>query len=368
MSFSKIINLKKLSLKGCTSLKDCVPYGSIATRFGFKKLEILDIRDTPVSDSDIQSFNMTKTLKELLMECPTGYRDDAISDNTTATPSTSRRFSRRASAEPEVGGHVNGSAEHDEQAVSPPPPEQPEENDNETSSDDESANEGDQPENGNNMDAPLAVEQNVDEPNIRRPSHNVQIIIDGVQQMPENMIPIGRAVVANGNGGPPDERRIVNEEIVDDEGQQERRSRLEMMRARAHAMVPNINIRDDIRNHFMQMDPQNIIHVVIHENPNNVRGAELQRRNQNDGAGAAADEGGANNLADRHDILFNPVGEYNPVDRALALDRARRVAQIIRDREGYGAAEDGVRNMDDGQGEFLVNEILFVFEPFLNHM
>jgi hypothetical protein len=83
------------------------------------------------SNSDIQSFNKTKTL----MECPTGYRDDAISDNTTTTPSTSRRFSRRASAEREVGGHINGSAEHDEQAVSPPPPEQPELNDNETSSD-----------------------------------------------------------------------------------------------------------------------------------------------------------------------------------------------------------------------------------------
>jgi hypothetical protein len=56
-------------------------------------------------------------------------------------------------------------------------------------------------------------------------------------------------------------------------------------------------------------------------------------------------------------MLFNPVGEYTPVDRAL--DRARRVAQVIRDREGL--AEDGVRNMDDGQGEFLVNEILFVY-------
>jgi hypothetical protein len=87
---------------------------------------------------------MTKTLKKLLMKCPTGYRDDAISDNTTATPSTSRRFSRRASAEPEVGGHVNGSAEHDEQAVSAPPPKQPELIDNETSLYDESANEGDQ--------------------------------------------------------------------------------------------------------------------------------------------------------------------------------------------------------------------------------
>jgi hypothetical protein len=46
---------------------------------------------------------------------------------------------------------------------------------------------------------------------------------------------------ANGNGGPPNERRIVNEEKVD-----ERRSRLDMIRPGAHGMVPNINIRDDI--------------------------------------------------------------------------------------------------------------------------
>lgn len=38
--FSKIPNLKKLSLRGCENLKDCVPYGSIAGRFGFKKLEV----------------------------------------------------------------------------------------------------------------------------------------------------------------------------------------------------------------------------------------------------------------------------------------------------------------------------------------
>lgn len=39
--FSKLKNLKKLSLRGCESLKECVPYGSISTRFGFKKLEVI---------------------------------------------------------------------------------------------------------------------------------------------------------------------------------------------------------------------------------------------------------------------------------------------------------------------------------------
>lgn len=68
--FSKIPNLRDLSLRGCASLKDCVPYGSLASRFGFKKLERLDVRETPISDSDIQCFNVTMTLKELLLECP----------------------------------------------------------------------------------------------------------------------------------------------------------------------------------------------------------------------------------------------------------------------------------------------------------
>lgn len=75
--FSKLPNLKKLNLRGCVSLKECVPYGSIATRFGFRKLESLDIRDTPISDSDIQCFNITTTLRELLMECPVDLRNQA---------------------------------------------------------------------------------------------------------------------------------------------------------------------------------------------------------------------------------------------------------------------------------------------------
>uniref|UniRef100_A0A1B0DBC3 Uncharacterized protein n=1 Tax=Phlebotomus papatasi TaxID=29031 RepID=A0A1B0DBC3_PHLPP len=68
--FSKIPQLHDLSLRGCASLKDCVPYGSLASRFGFKKLERLDVRETPISDSDIQCFNVTTTLRELLLERP----------------------------------------------------------------------------------------------------------------------------------------------------------------------------------------------------------------------------------------------------------------------------------------------------------
>lgn len=46
----------------------------------------MDVRDTPISDSDIQCFNITTTLREILMDCPVECResyattDEAISD------------------------------------------------------------------------------------------------------------------------------------------------------------------------------------------------------------------------------------------------------------------------------------------------
>ncbi|XP_055699560.1 uncharacterized protein LOC129799565 [Phlebotomus papatasi] len=81
--FSKIPQLHDLSLRGCASLKDCVPYGSLASRFGFKKLERLDVRETPISDSDIQCFNVTTTLRELLLERPSRQ---TLRESTRAPP------------------------------------------------------------------------------------------------------------------------------------------------------------------------------------------------------------------------------------------------------------------------------------------
>lgn len=37
---SKLNHLKRLNLRGCPSLKEFVPYGSIAARFGFKSLQV----------------------------------------------------------------------------------------------------------------------------------------------------------------------------------------------------------------------------------------------------------------------------------------------------------------------------------------
>jgi hypothetical protein len=68
MPLSKLNNLKKLSLRGCKKFRNCVPYISLSCRFGFKKLEVLDLRATHISDSEVQCLNALKSLKELYLE------------------------------------------------------------------------------------------------------------------------------------------------------------------------------------------------------------------------------------------------------------------------------------------------------------
>lgn len=68
MPLSKLAMLKTLSLRGCKKFRNCVPYISLSCRFGFKKLEVLDLRETNISDSEVQCLNALKTLKELYLE------------------------------------------------------------------------------------------------------------------------------------------------------------------------------------------------------------------------------------------------------------------------------------------------------------
>ncbi|XP_017052741.1 uncharacterized protein LOC108095920 [Drosophila ficusphila] len=70
MGLSKLPSLRRLSLKGCQKLCKFVPYGSMAARFGFQKLESLDLRLTPINNSDLQCFSAIESLKELLLESP----------------------------------------------------------------------------------------------------------------------------------------------------------------------------------------------------------------------------------------------------------------------------------------------------------
>lgn len=68
MPLSKCVKLKFLSLKGCKKFRNCVPYISLSCRFGFKNLEVLDLRETNISDSEVQCLNALKNLRELYLE------------------------------------------------------------------------------------------------------------------------------------------------------------------------------------------------------------------------------------------------------------------------------------------------------------
>ncbi|XP_011315160.1 uncharacterized protein [Fopius arisanus] len=65
---SKIPKLKELRMDSCKQLGECVAYASLATRFGFKALEILDLRCTGFGDSEIRCFSSTKTLTHIYLE------------------------------------------------------------------------------------------------------------------------------------------------------------------------------------------------------------------------------------------------------------------------------------------------------------
>ncbi|XP_048506110.1 uncharacterized protein LOC105688414 isoform X2 [Athalia rosae] len=70
MVISKMPKLKELRLDSCHRLSECLAYASLATKFGFKTLEVLDLRDTALGDSEISCFKSTKTLTHLYLECP----------------------------------------------------------------------------------------------------------------------------------------------------------------------------------------------------------------------------------------------------------------------------------------------------------
>lgn len=79
MPISKLQELKTLSLRGCHKLKSCVPYLSLACRFGFPKLEVLDLRETNICDGEVQCLNAVKTLRQLFLEKPEA--EPALSDS-----------------------------------------------------------------------------------------------------------------------------------------------------------------------------------------------------------------------------------------------------------------------------------------------
>ncbi|XP_063704362.1 uncharacterized protein LOC134833834 [Culicoides brevitarsis] len=248
IAFSKIPNLKYLSLRGCTSFKDFVPYGSIATRFGFQALEVLDVRDTPVTDSDIQCFNISKNLRELRLQCP-------------QVP---------APKEEEKPENVS---EGDRPGTSGTEPKPPATNPTSTSS-------------TNPISASVHVRTDRQVINLHlRPSRNngrIETVRDGAPQNVEI---------------PPPEEEVRQENAENDE---------EIQEAGAEFNAGNDNFRINIRNQNVR--GRNVIHIVLqnnhmcNQNNNNENNGEGNQEGNRPAAAAAAEGEGQENA---------PAGENN---------------------------------------------------------
>ncbi len=94
MQFSKLKNLKYLSLKGCRKFQNCVPYLSLSCKFGFVALEVLDLRDSNIQDSELHCFNALSKLRELYLEeiSTPGESDDEEDYDSNSTPSSTPSF------------------------------------------------------------------------------------------------------------------------------------------------------------------------------------------------------------------------------------------------------------------------------------
>lgn len=92
MVISKLPKLKELRLDSCYCLGECFAYTSLAARYGFKALEILDLRNTVIGDSEIACFNCTETLTHLYLECPSNVinRDEESTPQEEAERPTGR--------------------------------------------------------------------------------------------------------------------------------------------------------------------------------------------------------------------------------------------------------------------------------------
>lgn len=121
MPISKLQHLKTLSLRGCGKMKNCVPYLSLACRFGFSKLESLDLRETKVSDGELQCLNAIKSLRELYLEHPEmeSSEDDSEDDDFELFV----RGPRRPTGQPEPRVNPERPARAEQVAPQDPPAE-----------------------------------------------------------------------------------------------------------------------------------------------------------------------------------------------------------------------------------------------------
>lgn len=78
LPLSKLSRLQLLRMRRCMRMSECVAYSSLATRYGFKTLKVIDLRESPVGDSEVSSFGWVGSLEELYvspaMEAPAVHK------------------------------------------------------------------------------------------------------------------------------------------------------------------------------------------------------------------------------------------------------------------------------------------------------
>ena len=72
-SLCKCESLTKLNLRGCKRMGELFAYTALAVRFGFRKLETLDLRDTSVGNSEVPCFGSLPVLTHLYLGHTTGH-------------------------------------------------------------------------------------------------------------------------------------------------------------------------------------------------------------------------------------------------------------------------------------------------------
>ena len=63
----KCDSLREVVLKGCRKLGECFVYTALATRFGFKNVQSIDLRDTWIGDSEVPCFGRLPHITRLLL-------------------------------------------------------------------------------------------------------------------------------------------------------------------------------------------------------------------------------------------------------------------------------------------------------------
>jgi hypothetical protein len=77
MALCKLEKLRILKLRGCHRIGECFAYTALATRFGFNNVEVFDLRDTNIGDTEVQCFGRKEAVLELLVG---GDRGQKITD------------------------------------------------------------------------------------------------------------------------------------------------------------------------------------------------------------------------------------------------------------------------------------------------